>query len=180
MALPVGYGGVENLVHQFVGDLLYQFVLNIGQHLGTREVLVPREGLVVDVELRIFGVGEAHPHGNGEPRLRGVGVFGYGLRGEVVVGDFALELQVAAAADNLQPRLARVGVLQRVGEELLERGIDQRCLDGEVGNRDGLGGVVVDRGPVELVGDAARGEGHEQYGDEAFHRHVYTIPDCIP
>ena len=80
-------------------------------------------------------------------------VGGDGALGEVISDDFSFYLEVTSASEYLESGVTREVLAQTFGEGRREGRVDHRCVVGKLGDRDGVGGLVVDVGSVEFVTD---------------------------
>ena len=176
LGLPVGDGGVEDLVGDVLHHLRYEFFLHGGELLrgivfgGCRELSLEVVGVLLVVD-------ETYVDGHSELYLAAVSVAGDAFVELVEGDDLACELQVAVLLHLSQFRLVGVDFRYPVLEDALHRCPDIGAADGEVVYLDGLGGLVVDAGSVEAIADGtSRDEHREQEREEGspyirrFHR----------
>jgi len=135
-----------------------EFVLHVRQQTAGIESLECRIGLLKRV-LGIAVVGKSDIDTHRQLALRSITVGRDGALRQVIADDLAFQFQIAAFAKNLQPRLALIEVAQALREIIGQRGVNHRCIVREVGDRNGVGGLIVDIRAVEFIADAAALEG---------------------
>ena len=175
--LPTGDGVVIDVFRNLGNHHGAEFVLHIRQEAAGVESLVSRVGLVKGL-LGVDVIGETYGDPDGQFALGSIAVGRDSPLRDVITDNLALQLQVTALAENLEPCLALVDVTDALGEVVAEGWVDHRRVVREVGDRDGVGGLVVDVGTVELVADGATAQDEQQtgaqrltdrYADRPFH-----------